>query len=479
MFEVVIIGGGIVGGFIFNTLARHNVSVLLLDKKDDVSCGATKANSGIIHAGYDAMPGTLKARFNVEGNKMYNEIARRLNEEINECGSLVVGDKNSLGKIKVLYERGIKNGVEGLEILDREKLLKLEPNLNDDICFGLYAKTAKVISPYKFNIALFEEALLYKGAKVQLKAHITDIKKDNLSYYHIFFNDKEVVTKFLINASAEGANEIGGFLSEEEMPLKFVKGEYMLLDKSEKSLVNHIIFPLPTNKGKGIVVCKTISGNVFLGPTANEVKTYDTSFSYDSINTIKSSASLSVKNINFKKVIKLYAGVRVVSNDDFVIKFSEKNKNYVALFGICSPGLTASPAIAKYVFEKLVSMGLVFDKNPKEYFRKPYTNTLSLDTKSLNALIKKDQNYGEIVCNCEKITKGEILEVLSSPFPPLSLDGIKRRLRTTMGHCQGAFCYPKLIKIVSDFLKVPEEEIYQKENGKLVFGNIKEGGIYE
>ena len=474
--QVVILGAGIIGSFIFNTLTLNGVKSVLEEKNEDVSMGATKANSGIIHAGYDCEPKTLKAKFNVEGNKMYNSIAKRIGENINNCGSLVVGDKNSLPKLKELLLRGKQNEVKNIKILNKKQLKELEPNLSDNIEYGLFAKSAKIISPYNFCISLCEEALL-NGGKLFLNCNIKKIEKKNDTFF-LESEKEKFCCKYLINATAEGVNEINKMLKEPEVPIKFTKGEYILLDYSEKGLVNRPIFPLPTEKGKGILACPTIHGNVFFGPTAVDTDVYDTTVNYISLENIKTSVSSMINNINFKKAIKLYAGVRVKTNNDFYLEFSKTNLNYLVISGICSPGLSSAPAIAKWVLNSLIERGLQ-TKKIKLIKRKPYTNILNLKPKKLNALIQKNKNYGEVVCRCETITKGEILEVLNGPISPLTTDGVKRRLRTTMGRCQGSFCYPKLVKLLADFYNISEEKINFKGESSVIVGDIKEGGIYE
>lgn len=473
--DVAVVGAGMVGAFIFNTLTLNGVRCVLIEKGEDVSLGATKANSGIIHAGYDCKPNTLKAKFNVQGNKMYESIAKRLGEQIVNCGSLVVGGKDSLSTLQDLLQRGKINGVKNLKILPRKKLIKLEPNLNKDVCYGLYAKDAKIISPYHFCISLCEEAII-NGGNLLLNFDTNKIEQKNNKF--ILHSATETVeTKFLINACAEGVNFINSLLGEDPLNIKFTKGEYILLDQSEQGLVSRPIFPLPSEKGKGILACPTVHKNTFFGPTAIDVDSYDTSVNYTSLNPIKAQVSNMVDNINFKKIIKLYAGVRTKVDDDFYIKFSDKNPNLLTICGICSPGLTAAPAIAEYVLNCLKEKGLATTKIISMK-RTPYTNITSLSKHELNALIKKDPTYGEIVCRCECISKGEILEVLKGPIKNLTTDGIKRRLRTTMGRCQGSFCYPKLLEIVADFYKTDASKINFKGSSSLVTGNIKEGGIY-
>lgn len=516
--SVCIVGGGIVGAFLFDELALLGEKPILVEKGEDVSLGATKANSGILHAGYDCQPNTLKAKYNVLGLKMYKSVAKRLGERLINCGSLVVGDENSLPQLQDLKNRGDKNGVRNMSILDRDSLLALEPNLADNIRWGLFAKDACIISPYHFCVSLIEEGIANGGkiklnfepqkivkipteiiAKLpkntdfwQISQAINDYeqKAKNSSeilqegYCYVVLSDNDfVICNSIINCSGAGINEISKLLDEKTFPLQLVKGEYILLDNSEGSLVRRPIFPLPSKHGKGILACPTVHGNIFFGPTAVPVDKYDTSVSSISLAIIKNNALKLIKNINFRKTIKLYAGIRVKTGNDFEIYFSQKNLGFVTLAGICSPGLTSAPALALDVIKYLQKIGIVKSKkvdSQKIIKRKPYTRIFELNHSQLDQLIKQNGDYGEIVCNCEKITKGEILEVLkNSPIKPLTTDGVKRRLRTTMGHCQGSFCYGKLAKIMAEYYGVDESEIIFRGNTSLIVNDIKNGGIYE
>ncbi len=476
-FSVAVFGAGIIGANIFDSLVLSGVKCVLIEKENDVSLGATKANSGIIHAGYDAMTGSLKARYNVRGNKMYQALAKRLGEKIIPCGSLVVGKKEDLPALKILLDRGNANGVKNLEILDRDQLIKLEPNLNKEIQYGLFAKDAKIISPYSFCISLVQEGLI-NGGDLLLNFNTIKIKRDNSKFFVESSDGRSFNCDYIINCAGAGVNDIGALLGEDKIDITYKKGEYILLDNSQAGLVNRPIFPLPTKHGKGILACPTVHQNIFFGPTAVDEKTYDTSFSYSSLEIIKEKVVNMVDNINFRKTIKLYAGVRVIAGDDFVIKYENKNQNYIVLAGICSPGLSCAPAIAEDVTKHVLNQNIKTKKIiPKRLNRTPHIVDLSL--KQQNEYIKKNKAYGEIVCHCEKITKGEILDVLKETPYPLTTDGLKRRLRTTMGHCGGSFCYPKILKIMADYYKVPEEEIDFKGSSSVLVGNIKEGGIYE
>ncbi len=475
--SVAILGAGIVGAFIFNTLTRRGVDAVLLERGEDVSLGATKANSGIIHAGYDCAEGTLKAKFNVRGNAMYKEIAHRIGEIIVKCGSLVVGDENSLPALQKLYNRGVHNGVKRLKIIGKRRLHKLEPKLQDSICYGLYSPDAKIISPYTFCISLCEEAII-NGGKLLLNFDTKTIKKQG-NLYEISNGKEKILADCVVNSTAESVNYINSLIGEKQFDIKLTKGEYMLFDDSESNFVSRPIFPIPNEKGKGVLVCPTVHKSFFVGPTAVDVSTFDSSFSYDSIADIKDKTAKIVRDINFKKVIKLYAGVRVKVGDDFVVDYSEKNPGFVTLAGISSPGLSAAPAIAEEVADRLIEIKNLATKKVKWKKRKPYTNILTMNRRKLNRLISKNGDYGKIICSCETISKGEILEVLRSPISPLTTDGIKRRLRVTMGHCGGNFCYSGLVQTMSEYYGVPIEKIVMRGEKTLALCDIKEGGIYD
>ena len=476
IFDVGIIGAGIVGSFTFNMLTGIGAKVCLMEAGEDVSLGATKANSAIIHAGYDCQPGTKKAYFNVRGNAMYEEIAKRLGEKCYKTGSLVVADKDNLDGIKALYQRGLANGVKGLEILDRKALLELEPNLSENAWWGLYAKTAKLVSPYNFAISLCEEAII-NGGILKLNYKVDEINKNN-GIFQVKSGKNAVFCKYLINCAGAGCALINKLVGAEKLDISLTKGEYILLDKTEGSVVSRPIFPLPTAKGKGILVLPTVSGNLLCGPTAKDIASFETSVSPEGVSEIKTKTGAMVNGLNFRKAIKLYAGVRVKCGQDFVVGFSKKVPGFYITAGICSPGLASSPAIAEQIVKDLVKDGLPV-KKIKWKLRKPYTNIHKLSASELNELITKNGKYGKIVCRCEGITEGEIEEVLNGPIKPLTIEGIKRRLRPTMGRCQGSFCTPSLINIVAKHYKINPSEVIVRGNTPLIVSKIKEGGIYE
>ena len=466
-FEVAIIGAGIVGASLFSELTRKGVKTVLLEKADDVSNGSTKANSGIVHAGYDPVPDTLKAKFNIRGSQMYPSMCSRLKVDILQCGTLVVANESGREDLNKLFERGIKNGVQGMRIVEREELHKMEPNLADNIDIALFAPTGAVISPYLVCIALCEEGVV-NGGTVKLNFDVDNIKPINNEYI-ISAGDKSVMADFVVNCAGVGANDVNKLAGAPEYPMKYVKGEYLLLDKSQNGFVHRPIFPLPTKAGKGILATPTLHHNIMLGPTAIPCEPYDTKVDAEGISQIKEKIVQSVKQPNYKKIIKLFAGVRVVSGEDFIIEKLPDTRFYYTI-GICSPGLTAAPAIAEYLVEKMIQDGLQTRKH-EFVSREPYINTETMDKKQLKALIKQDARFGRIVCRCEKITEGEIIQALNSPLKPTTVDGIKRRVRPTMGRCQGGFCLPKLLKIMSSNMECPEEEITLNGEGSEILAN--------
>ncbi len=464
-FEVAVIGGGIVGACVFSELTRKGVNCVLLEGASDVSNGATKANSGIVHAGYDPQPNTLKAKFNIRGNQLYPAMCARLGVSILQCGTLVVSNEENRANLRVLYERGLQNGVQGMRIIERAELHKMEPNLADNIDVGLFAPTGAVISPYLTCIALSEEGVV-NGGTVITNFKVDKIEKNGENYI-ISAGEQSVSANFIVNCAGVGANEVNALVGARQVPLSFVKGEYLLLDKSQKGFVNRPIFPLPTKMGKGILALPTIHGNIMLGPTAQPCEPNDTTVDDEGISAIKSKVILSVKQPNYRKVIKLFAGVRVISGDDFVIE-KMPNSHFYFTAGICSPGLTAAPAIAEYLVEKMHEDGLEFREH-KFVARKPYISTVDMDKKSLKELIKKNSAYGKIVCRCERITEGEIIDALNSPLHPTDVDAIKRRVRPTMGRCQGGFCLPKVIRIIAENNHIPPENVQLNgENSKIL-----------
>ncbi len=481
-FEVAIIGGGIVGTAVFSELCRLGVNCVLLEASEDVSNGSTKANSGIVHSGYDPTPNSLMAKFNILGANMYEDMCKRLSVTYLKCGTLTVSNEEGRQKLNDLLNRGKQNGVKGLKIVENKELHKLEPNLNSDITLGLYAPTGALVSPYNVCVALAEEGIV-NGGTVYCYFNVNKIKYQN-QLYTIYAKESYAPTpfvnaKYVINCAGANAIEVNKLLGlPEPQNVSYVKGEYIILDKSLKGYVNRPIFPLPTAMGKGIVSNLTVHGNILLGPTATPCQKDDVSVSTDSIAQIVDKVCLTIKKPNFGKTIKLFAGVRAKVGNDFVIERDNTHKNYYYTLGICSPGLTSAPAIAVYIKDMLIEDGLK-TKNITPKKRKPYPELATLSRQELNKLIKANPQYGRIICKCENVSEGEIIDILNSPLKPTSIDAIKRRVRPSMGRCQGSFCIPKLINLISQYLNIPKEKVTLNGIGsEIVISDIKQYGYY-
>lgn len=465
-YDCVVIGGGVVGASIFNKLVRLGKSVALLDKASDVATGASKANSGIVHAGYDPMPNTLKAKLNVEGSEIFPKLCKRLNVPIKNCGALVVGD--DMEKIKNLYERGKQNGVKRLEILNREKIKQLVTDISDSITCALYAKTSCIVSPYLFTINLCEEGII-NGGEVFLEEDIESVKK--VKGFVIKTKRNTFFAKNIINSAGAGYNDIAKILGSEEYEIQFRRGEYFVFSKTSSLNVPCTIFPLPTKKGKGVLITPTVDGNFLVGPTSerceNETVTTDLG-----LNDIKEKAKNILPNINFKNAIREFSGIRTICGEDFIIEKSKKVKNVINIAGICSPGLSSAPAIANMV-ASLLGYSLEERKNLKRL--KEIKLLKDYDEETQNEMIKQNKDYGEIVCKCEKITKGDVINTLNRPLKIRSVDGVKRRTNAGMGICQGGFCFTKVVNLIKDVRKIKYEEVLKENRGsEVALGNIRE-----
>ena len=467
MNDIAIIGAGIIGTSIFSKLVRKGIDVVLLEKGDDVSLGATRANSGIVHAGFDAKPGTLKAKFNVEGNKMMEDICKELGVPFKKIGAFVVGDSESL--IDDLMERGRLNGVNNMVKMDRSEMLKYVPNLADGITWGLLAKESGIVSPYELAIAFAEDGVI-NGGKVKFDFEVVDSKKDEEKFIITSKSGEVVECKRVINCAGAGFNKVSQALGAEEYPIELRRGEYFILDSTTIDFVGYTIFPLPTKAGKGILVSPTADGNIIVGPTSypSDETTITTR---DGLGQIRQNVSKVLNGVPFNKAIREFSGVRVISGDDFVITKSPVDDRIISIAGICSPGLTSAPAIAKYVAEEMLGLK---NEDTVKVKRKPYTVTKNMTREQINDLIKKDPRYGKMVCKCESVTEGEILEAINSPLRPKSVDAIKRRVRAGMGRCRGGFCFMKVVELISKENNMPIEEVCKENKGtNFVIGNIK------
>ena len=449
MFDIIVIGGGVVGGLILRELTKYKFNVCLVEKASDVAMGASKANSGIVHAGFDATVGSLKAKFNVEGNQMMESVCADLGVKFRRNGSLVVAfSEEDFKTINDLKARGEVNGVEGLEIIDQPRLREMEKNISDEAFGALYAPTGGIVCPYELTIAAIGNAM-DNGAKLMTDFEVSAIEKTDDGYIVKSSDGQTVEAKLIINCAGLYSGKIAEMVGD-NINIGTRKGEYILLDRESGDFVSHTLFFTPTKLGKGILVTQTVDNNILLGPTAEE-GVDSTETSANGLALIIEKAKQMTKNPPLFNTITSFAGIRAYSSKhDFVIEESKNAKGIIHCAGIESPGLTASPAVAKYVTETLVGGMVALEKN--EAFngtRKPdyFFKHLSIEEK--NEIIKKDPSYGKIVCRCEQVTEGEILRAIRENPPAKDIDGVKRRTRSGMGRCQGGFCQPFVAELIA------------------------------
>ena len=461
-YDVTIIGAGITGAMAARELARYDLKLCILDAASDVAMGATKANSAIVHAGFDAKEGTLKAKFNVEGSKMFEQVCKELGAKYKRIGALVVGfneeDKETL---KELLERGKKNGVEELRLIEsREELEAIEPNIGEKVVCALYAPTSAITCPYELCIAAVGNAM-DNGAELKLNYNVKSIAKEDDGFV---IND-ELKTKIVINAAGCHADEIARMVGDDSFTITPRRGEYVLLDREAGGTAKHTIFRCPSAMGKGVLVTPTVDGNLLLGPTAENIEDKeDKTTTLAGQAFVKKSGLEQVANVDLRKAITSFTGLRSVgSTGDFII--TEPVKGFINAAGIESPGLSSAPAIALCLAE-MVGKDIELREDPSfDPIRKPahYFTEMSLEEK--NEKIKEDPAFGHIICRCETVTEGEILEALRTNPKPTDLDGIKRRTRAQMGRCQGGFCSPYIVEIIAKELGIDETEV-TKTGGK-------------
>lgn len=467
MYDIVVIGAGVVGGLIARELSKYDLRVCLLEKEGDVAMGATKANSAIVHAGFDAKVGSMKAKMNVRGSEMMESIACELGVKFERNESLVVAFENERREVEEIYERGLANGVKGLSVIEHDELMKIEPNLNPELSCALLARTGAIICPYELCIAAVGNAM-DNGAELLLDFEVCKIEKSADAYLISAVDGRSVTARYFVNSAGLYSDRIADMTGDGGFSVHPRRGEYMILDKECGSLVKRTVFHTPTKMGKGILVSPTVDGNLILGPTAVDIADKeDNSVSAEGFDMIIKGALDNVSEIPFGKVITSFCGLRAVGSvGDFIIKYRD---GVVTLGGIESPGLTSAPAIAEYV-EGIFNDKGVLGNIKADYVatRKPahYFSTLSMEEK--NEIIKKDPAYGRIVCRCEGITEGEIVEAIRTNPPACDLDSVKRRTRGGMGRCQGGFCSPIVVRLIAREQGIKFEDVTKFGGGSII-----------
>ena len=476
MYDVMIIGAGVSGSACARELARYKLNICVVERAEDVCCGTSKANSAIAHAGFDADQGSLMAKLNVQGNKMMEELSKELDFEFIRNGSLVVCTREEDRRnLQALLENGIANGVEGLRIVEREELLAMEPNISDEAVAALYAPTGGILCPFGLNIALAENACV-NGVEFKFDTEVLNIEKTDGGWKLVTSNGN-YETKVVVNAAGVYADKFHNMVSDDKMTIVARRGDYYLLDKTAGKHVSRTIFTLPNEFGKGVLVSPTVHGNLIVGPTANDIDdkegTNTTRAELDEV-TVKS--AVNVKNVPLRQVITSFAGLRAHElGHEFHIRELPEAPGFVDCAGIESPGLTSSPAIGCMVAD-IVAGILKPEKNPDFVgTRKGIVRPSEMSLEERNELIKKEPAYGNIICRCEMITEGEILDAIRRPLGAKSLDGVKRRTRAGMGRCQAGFCSPRTMEILSRELHIDMSQV-TKSGGesRLIVGTNKD-----
>lgn len=478
VYDVAIVGAGVIGGMLARELSRYDLSVCLLEKENDVAMGASKANSGIVHGGYDPEPGTLKAKLNTAGVEQLFTAAKELNVPIIRNGSMVCAfSAEEEPMIRELYQRGQENQIPGLEILTGDQARQLEPNLSDKVTMVLHVTNAGIVGPYELTIAAVGNAM-DNGVELKRNFAVAEIKRKADSFSVVSAAGEQVQSRYLVNCAGGGSDQIAALAGDGFFTVIPRAGEYMLLDKAEGSRVARTLFQCPTKEGKGILVSPTVHGNLLVGPTAKQVATPDSKDTTPAgLAEVERLAAKSVPSVNFRQVITSFTGVRASEGSgDFLIKPSDKVPGLIHAGAIDSPGLTCCVSIAKYLVDILSSQGLLLrEKKNWNGTRKDPNAFREMSDEEKNAFIQKNPAYGKIVCRCETISEGEILEAIRQNPGARDMDGVKRRTRSGMGRCQGGFCGPYVMELLARELGIPMEEVTKNGGDSvMVIGRIGE-----
>ncbi|MCR4617397.1 MAG: NAD(P)/FAD-dependent oxidoreductase [Lachnospiraceae bacterium] len=466
MTDVLIIGAGVTGSAVARQLSAYELKVTVLEKGSDVCEGTSKANSGIVHAGYDAKPGTLKARLNVRGNQMMGELAKELDFPFKRNGSMVLCfDENSKDKLETLYNQGIANKVKDLKIISGEEAREIEPSLSEEVVAALYAPTGGIVCPFNLNIAMAENAAV-NGVKFEFNTEVSEIEKITDGYL-VKTSKGEYKTRLLVNAAGVYAAKIHNMVSANKINITPRKGEYCLFDKTVGNLTKSTVFQLPTKYGKGVLVTPTVHGNLLVGPNAVDIDDFEgVNTTQEGLADILKRGGLSVKSLPTRQIITSFAGLRAhEDNGDFIIGEAADAPGFFDAAGIESPGLSCAPAIGEYLAEMIISK---YPAKKKENFiskRKGIPSMALANADEKKKLIEENLLYANVVCRCELVTEGEILDAINRPLGATTLDGIKRRTRAGMGRCQAGFCSPKTVEILARELGVDVSKISKNDEG--------------
>lgn len=476
MYDVAIIGAGVCGCAVARELSRYQLAICVIEKESDVCEGTSKANSAIVHAGFDAPSGSLMAKLNVQGNKMMKEMAEKLDFPFRQNGSMVVcQNEEEMAGLRQLLARGEKNGVEGMKLLSRKEAIAMEPNLSDTVYAALLVQSGGIVCPFLMNIAYAENAS-ENGVEFRLETTVESIEREK-EHYRLITDRGILEARYVVNAAGVYADTFHNMVSSHKIRIVPRKGEYCLFDKSAGKLVSHTIFQIPGAMGKGVLVTPTVHGNLLVGPTAVDVDDKEsTSTTAEGIRTLFAKAERAVKKIPARQVITSFSGLRAhEEGQEFIIEEVEDAEGFFDVAGIQSPGLSCAPAIGLYVRELFAGRMELKEKKHFVETRKGIPHFAGLLEEEKERLIRENPAYGRILCRCETVTEGEILEAIHRPVGARTLDGIKRRTRAGMGRCQAGFCSPRVMEILARELNLELHEIRKNRAGsEWIVGTDKE-----
>lgn len=476
MYDVIIVGAGVSGAATARELSRYQINACVLEKEEDVCCGTSKANSAIIHAGYDAENGSLMAKLNVRGNEMMEELSKELDFPFIRNGSLVIcTNEEDLPNLNKIYERGVKNGVKGLRIIPKEEVFKMEPNVADNVVAALYAPTGGIVCPFNLNIALAENANR-NGIEFKFNTVVLNISKID-DGFEIQTNNGIFKTRYIVNAAGIYADQLHNMVSEKKMKIIPRRGDYCLLDKKAGNLVSKTIFSLPGKYGKGVLVSPTVHGNLIVGPTAVDINDKEgVNTTQEGIEQVIKKASCNVKSLPIRQVITSFAGLRAhEENHEFIIGEVEDVKGFIDCAGIESPGLTSCPAIGEMIADILKEKMRLEKKQNFVANREGILDPSTLSGEERTKLIQAKPAYGNIICRCESVSEGEIIDAINRPLGAKSLDGVKRRTRAGMGRCQAGFCSTRTMEIIARELNLSIFDVTKSgSDSKIVVGVNKD-----
>lgn len=476
MYDVLIIGAGVIGNTIARELSKYEMRICVLEKHSDVCSGTSKANSGIIHAGFDAKPGSLKAKMNVLGNAMYDDYSKELDFPFKRNGSLVLCfNQEDFHVLKELKRQGEKNSVPNLTIIEQAELRSIEPNISDKAVAALLAPNGGIVDPFKMTIALAENAN-ENGVEFKFNQKVDSVEKDNCNY-KVITKDNVYHTKVVINAAGVFSDDLNNMVSRHKINITARRGEYCLFDKTAGDILSHTIFQLPSHLGKGILITPTIDGNLLIGPNAvNSKDKEDLRTTRDGMKDIILKAKKSIENIPVGSIITSFTGLRAVEEkDDFIIGEAADSPGFINVAGIQSPGLSSAPAIGYLVKDIVVEKLKPATNKHFNGVRKDIVKFSDLSSEKKDKLIKNRPEYGNIICRCEMVTEGEIIDAIRRPLGATTLDGIKRRTRAGAGRCQAGFCTSRIMEILTRELNIlPTAVTKLGGNSYILVGKNKE-----